>query len=94
MYQNSITDYIITSHANFEMKRRGITEAAIQHILENPEQGYSIRPGRVVLQSKLRDGKSGKIYLVRVFVDIDRTPAEVVTAYQTSKISKYWRPEP
>jgi hypothetical protein len=30
------------------------------------------------------------MYLVRVFVDVDRDPAEVVTAYRTSKISKYW----
>jgi hypothetical protein len=29
----------------------------------------------------------------KVFVDIDREPAEVVTAYRTSKIAKYWRPE-
>jgi len=28
-------------------------------------------------------------YLVRVFVDVDRTPEEVVTAYRTSKIEKY-----
>jgi len=30
---------------------------------------------------------------VRVFVDVDRRPAEVVTAYRTSKIGKYWREE-
>ncbi|GAG48402.1 unnamed protein product, partial [marine sediment metagenome] len=29
-------------------------------------------------------------YLIRVFVDGDRKPAEVVTAYRTSKIDKYW----
>ena len=28
-------------------------------------------------------------YLLRVFVDVDRTPAEVVTVYRTSKIEKY-----
>jgi hypothetical protein len=31
------------------------------------------------------------MYLVRVFVDVDRTPAEVVTVYRTSKMAKYWR---
>jgi hypothetical protein len=30
-------------------------------------------------------------YLMRVFVDVDRKPAEVVTAYRTSKIEKYRR---
>lgn len=34
-----------------------------------------------------------KIYLLRVFVDIDRQPAEVVTAYRTSKVEKYWKSE-
>jgi hypothetical protein len=37
---------------------------------------------------------AGKRYLVRVFVDVDRSPAEVVTVYRTSKIEKYWRSEP
>ena len=31
----------------------------------------------------------GKSYLIRVFVDVDRTPPEIVTAYRTSKIRKY-----
>jgi hypothetical protein len=30
---------------------------------------------------------------VRVFVDVDRAPPEVVTAYRTSKLAKYWRAE-
>ena len=30
-------------------------------------------------------------YLLRVFVDLDRDPPEVVTAYRTSKVDKYWR---
>lgn len=30
---------------------------------------------------------------MRVFVDVDREPAEVVTVYRTSKIAKYWRAE-
>lgn len=38
-------------------------------------------------------GEGARMYLVRVVVDIDREPAEVVTAYRTSKISKYWREE-
>jgi hypothetical protein len=36
---------------------------------------------------------SGKTYLVRVFVDIDRSPAEVVTVYRTTRIAKYWKGE-
>jgi hypothetical protein len=38
-------------------------------------------------------GAPVRVYLLRVFVDIDRRPAEVVTAYRTSRIEKYWREE-
>jgi hypothetical protein len=52
-----------------------------------------VRPGRVVYQSRVEFGEPSQRYLLRVFVDIDRRPAEVVTAYRTSKIEKYWRHE-
>ncbi len=50
-----------------------------------------MRPGREVLQSRI--ALQGKTYLVRVFVDVDRKPPEVMTVYRTSKIEKYWRDE-
>jgi hypothetical protein len=34
------------------------------------------------------------MYLVRVVVDIDRRPAEVVTVYRTTRVNKYWRDQP
>ena len=52
-------------------------------------QRHAARPGRDVLQSRVTMG--GRKYLIRVFVDWDRKPAEVVTVYRTSKIGKYWR---
>jgi hypothetical protein len=36
-------------------------------------------------------GAGGRIFLLRVFVDVERRPAEVITAYRTSKVAKYWR---
>jgi len=47
--------------------------------------------GRDVLQSRIEVDK--RTYLVRVFVDVDRRPAEVIAAYRTSKIEKDWRSE-
>jgi hypothetical protein len=47
----------------------------------------------VVYQSRIESEEPGKIYLLRVFVDFDRRPAEVVTAYRTSKVEKYWKRE-
>jgi hypothetical protein len=84
-----ITDYILTPHAASEMRRRGISETVVAEVLRGPEQRAPIRAGRDVLQS--RRAFQGKLYLVRVFVDTDRTPVEVVTVYRTSKMDKYWR---
>lgn len=64
-------------------------ENTVRRVLAAPEQRYTVRDGREVLQARAEFG--GMLYLVRVFVDTDRTPAEVVTAYRTSRIAKYWR---
>jgi hypothetical protein len=84
-----IDDYRITTHAAFEMRRRGIAESVVRSVLAAPEQRQEVRPGRDVLQS--RGSSASKTYLIRVFVDVDRTPAEVVTVYRTSRVAKYWR---
>ena len=86
-----IDDFKITEHAAFEMGRRRIAGATVRGVLAAPEQRHIVRPGRDVLQSRIP--RAGKTYLLRVFVDVDRRPAEVVTAYRTSKIAKYWRAE-
>ena len=85
-----MADYNITDHAYFEMQRRGISKKIIQSILTNPDQIVEIRQGRSVYQSKVQFDASNKMYLIRVFIDIDREPPEVVTAYRTSKIEKCW----
>jgi len=84
-----VDDYDITEHAAFEMGRRRINESAVRQVLAAPEQRHTVRPGRDVLQSRIVF--AGKRYLLRVFVDIDRQPAEVVTVYRTSRVAKYWR---
>ncbi len=84
-----VDDYQITSHAAFEMRRRGIEESVLRRVLAAPEQRHEIRSGRDVLQSRI--AFDDKVYLVRVFVDVDRSPAEVVTVYRTSQVAKYWR---
>ena len=87
-----ILDYLITEHATLEMKRRGIDEATLRSVLVAPGQRESVRPGRDVLQARVIN--EGKEFVVRVLVDVDRTPANVVTVYRTTKIGKYWRNEP
>ncbi|MDD5094973.1 MAG: hypothetical protein PHV74_11430 [Dehalococcoidia bacterium] len=82
-------EYEITDHAVFEIQRRGIPLDMVRAIVHKPEQRLMVREGREVFQSRVQ--MSGKRYLIRVFVDTDRAPAEVVTVYRTSKIDKYWR---
>ena len=87
-----IADYCLTPHSPFEKSRRGISGNVVASVVTAPEQRQLVRPGRVVLQSKITFG--GRTYLVRVIVDIDRSPAEVVTVYRTSNVAKYCRNEP
>jgi hypothetical protein len=84
----AVENYLITDHAMFEMHRRHLAESIVREVLASPEQRHPVRRGRDVLQSRVAVG--GKTYLLRVFVDIDRDPAEVVTAYLTSRVDKYW----
>ena len=92
MPAESISAYVIGPHAAFEMGRRGISADTVQGVMSAPEQRLHVRLGRVVLQSRVDRGAERKAALVRVFVDIDRVPAVVVTVYATSKVAKYWRP--
>jgi len=74
------------------MARRQIPLALLNQVLAAPEQRLAARQGRQVLQSRIMTG--GRTYLVRVFIDVDRNPATVVTVYRTSNVTKYWRREP
>ena len=87
-----VSDFILTPHALLGMQRRGLGETLVNQVLTAPEQREVVRPGRDLLQSRIDMG--GRHYLLRVIVDVDRNPAEVVTVYRTSRIEKYWRNEP
>jgi hypothetical protein len=87
-----IASYVVTPHALLGMERRRIEKAVVEAVLAAPEQRLAVREGRDVLQSRIEVGP--RTYLFRVFVDIDREPAEVVTVYRTSKLEKYWRSDP
>jgi len=60
------------------MQRRDVTDGLVQHVVAAPEQRFPVRDGRVVLQSRVTMGRPPKMYLVRVVIDIDRRPAEVL----------------
>ena len=79
----NLSQAVLTEHALGQMAKRQIMAADISRVLAAPDQVLEVRAGRIVAQ-----GMAGE-YLLRVFVDVDRTPSEVVTAYRTSKIEKY-----
>ncbi|MGH9393773.1 MAG: DUF4258 domain-containing protein [Terriglobales bacterium] len=83
-----------TNHALAEMARRGLEPSSARAVLERPEQRWTLRAGRDILQTRIAAGEPPTTYLIRVVVDVDRSPAEVVTAYRTSKMRKYWRTAP
>ncbi len=83
-----LTRAILTDHAMEGLAKRGISEEQLRLVLAEPETVLPVRPGRVVAQGMMTAGR-----LLRVFVDIDRTPPEIVTAYLTSKLDKYRVPD-
>ena len=78
-----VSQAIMTAHASAQASERQVDVATVRAVLAEPEQVWPVRPGRVVAQRMMGE------YLVRVFLDVDREPAEVVTVYRTSKIDKY-----
>lgn len=86
-----VTDYRVTEHARDQMVRRQISAEDVASVLADPEQTETIRRGRAVYQSQLQHGEPLRTYLLRVFVDVDRRPPEVVTVSRTSQVARYWR---
>jgi hypothetical protein len=79
----NLSQAVLSEHAAQQMAKRQINTADALCVLAAPEQVLEVRPGRVVAQGLVGG------YLLRLFVDVDRIPAEVVTVYRTSKIEKY-----
>jgi hypothetical protein len=80
----------VSKHALEEMKHRELPKALIENILKDPQQIVDEYGNRKAFQSIIKF-ETGKDYLVRVIVNDNEDPAIVVTAYRTTKISKYWR---
>jgi hypothetical protein len=90
----SASPFVLTDHARWELKRRGITEEELAGVLRNPGQAIVGGAHRMIYQSRILLPDREKEMLLRVIVDREQLPHRVVTAYRTSKIGKYWRSEP
>ena len=79
----------LTVHGLESVRDRRISVEALRQVLAQPEDWWEVRPGRVVCQGIVES--DGKLYILRVFVDLQPPPGRLVTAYMTSKIEKYRR---
>ena len=82
--------YRLSQHARQELERRRISLTQLESVLNHPQQIVPVKKGRTVYQSQV-DAVDGKMVLLRVIVVGNAGDVLVVTAYRTTRISKYWR---
>ena len=80
-------EYLISQHALKQMEFRGISSEIVDDVLSAPDQKIE-QENLIVFQSIISD-MPDKQFLIRVFVNINKTPPLVVIVYRTSKIEKY-----
>jgi hypothetical protein len=81
---------VIKEHASFEAERREISEELIKSVVQNPQQKIPSKKGRIIVQNKYYDKMENKEMLIRVIGTETSEKFDVITAYKTSKVSKYW----
>jgi hypothetical protein len=89
---NNINNFplaVFSDHAANQINRRGITPEDVREVLANPLSIAPSREGRVVIQGLVISEISRRSTLLRIFVNVDRNPPVIVTAYKTSKLEKY-----
>jgi hypothetical protein len=79
-----------SNHALEEMKKRKVPISFVETVLENPQQILQQGEEITIYQPQMDFG-TGKLYLLRVFINTTLDPAIVVTVYRTSQIKKHWR---
>lgn len=78
-----LADAILTEHAVERLRARAISIPRVLRALEQPDRVVTVRLGRVAVDH-LERGR-----LLRLIVDVDCDPPEVVTAFETSRIHRY-----
>ena len=82
--------FVFSKHVLEELHERNIPRELVERVLQSPQQKVAEVENVTCYQSRV--DMNEKQYLLRVMVNETTTPAKVVTAYRTSKITKYWRP--
>lgn len=79
-------DFIFSNHALKQINLRNISLEIVKQVMDNPDH-ITEQENKVIYQSLIRG--NDKNYLIRIFVNHLVDPAVIITAYKTSKISKY-----
>ncbi|MDR3183872.1 MAG: DUF4258 domain-containing protein [Prevotellaceae bacterium] len=84
---------IFSKHAKEQLLRRGITRETVMSVISCPEEILTDEedPTVMIFQSPIKE--KNRWFLLRVFINKDKTPHEVITLYKTSKIKKYYEGE-
>ena len=77
--------------ARKKAEKRGVSEAQILDTVNSPDQTVEGYEGRTIAQKKyiIRERQ----FLLRVVYEQQNEVVEVITAYLTSKVDRYWRKE-
>lgn len=81
--------FVFSKHVLEELDERKIARELVERVLQSPQQKVPEAENVTCYQSRI--DMNGTEYLLRVMVNETIKPPKVVTAYRTSKLSKYWR---
>ncbi|KAA6302740.1 MAG: hypothetical protein EZS26_001247 [Candidatus Ordinivivax streblomastigis] len=83
-------NFVLSQHAEEQMLRRCIDKKQLLDVLGSPDEivtGETNEDIRVY-QSIFKENE--QLFLLRVFVNINKQPNMVITVYKTTKIYKYY----
>src|SRR5437667_10113067 len=80
-----IAKWVLTPYASRKLEYRAIGLDIVRRVVEARGHQEGAGRGRARVQRKAFRSNAAQEYLVRVFVDVDRQTAEVVTVYRTSR---------
>jgi hypothetical protein len=83
-------EVVFSKHAHEQMSRRGINSEIVLKVISHPDQTiYDHEEPAIVIHQSLVN-ENHRLFLLRVFINIDKQPNVIVTLYKTTKISKYY----
>jgi len=80
-------EFNISKHAADQFKIRQIDLTLFDEVMNTPDTIITEDTCKQIFQKVIK--VNGKNYLYRIFVNVCKTPALIITGYRTSKIEKY-----